>query len=143
MAIDDEQKRAGAIGVGTPTPGVLPSPDGTVDAGDRARLAGLYPGLAAEAEDAGQSGSTYALEQSYWLARKQRRRRTADGLEVIRWFLVPRASYDDLKPTVLTDTAYDDDDLLVIGVRKAGIQSAVLEWMAVTYLTRTEGASPI
>ncbi len=42
MAIDTEKKRRRATGVGR-TPGTsIPKPDGTIDARDRAQLAGVY-----------------------------------------------------------------------------------------------------
>lgn len=42
MALDTATKRASAIGVGQPPGVILPVPDGTIDSGDRAQLAGGY-----------------------------------------------------------------------------------------------------
>lgn len=44
MAIDTAKKRASALGVGQV--GTVPLPDGQIDAGDRAQLAGAYRGFA-------------------------------------------------------------------------------------------------
>lgn len=54
MAIDTATKRASAIGVGQPPGVILPVPDGTIDASDRAQLAGGY------APASGGGGSTLA-----------------------------------------------------------------------------------
>lgn len=45
MAVDTRNKRMSLIGFGAPTPRVLPNPDGTVAAADRAMLLYLYAGL--------------------------------------------------------------------------------------------------
>jgi len=49
MAVDDESKRKsvprGPTGVPGTAPG--PTPDGTIDAGDRQHIAGVYRGIAA------------------------------------------------------------------------------------------------
>lgn len=42
MAIDTAAKRAAALGVGMPPGVILPMPDGTVSAQDRAQLVGTY-----------------------------------------------------------------------------------------------------
>jgi len=44
MAIDTRNRRASVIGLDLLALRVLPSPDGTIDAGDRAQLAGKYRG---------------------------------------------------------------------------------------------------
>lgn len=49
MPIDNEQKRRAALGIGLPPGIVLPPPTGSIDAIDRAILAGIYP----EAPDPG------------------------------------------------------------------------------------------
>lgn len=43
MAIDNEAKRAAALGIGLPPGIVLPLPHGEVDSAGRAILAGVYP----------------------------------------------------------------------------------------------------
>lgn len=45
MAIDTATKRYSMIGFGAPTPRMLPIPDGTIAAADRAMLLYLYHGL--------------------------------------------------------------------------------------------------
>lgn len=55
MAIDTATKRASALGVGQPPGVILPVPDGTIDAADRAQLAGGY------APAAGGGGTTLAV----------------------------------------------------------------------------------
>lgn len=47
MALDTATKRATAVNVGSPWRSILPFPDGTIDAGDRAGAAFFYSGLAA------------------------------------------------------------------------------------------------
>lgn len=46
-AVDTRDKRASAASVGTSYPDILPNPDSTIDAADRAHIAGEYSGLAA------------------------------------------------------------------------------------------------
>lgn len=43
MAIDNEQKRRAALGIGLPPGIILPPPSGSLDDVDRAILAGVYP----------------------------------------------------------------------------------------------------
>lgn len=45
MAIDTAAKRYSMIGFGSPTPRLLPIPDGALSAADRAMLLYLYQGL--------------------------------------------------------------------------------------------------
>lgn len=47
MALDTRDKRGSAVGVNSVSP-ILPNPDGTVDAGDRAQLAQAHRGEQAE-----------------------------------------------------------------------------------------------
>lgn len=53
MAIDTAQKRYSLIGLGSPTPRLLPIPQGRLGADDRALLLFLYTGFTAEAETSG------------------------------------------------------------------------------------------
>jgi hypothetical protein len=46
--MDTRNKRSSAIGVGLPWRGMLPAPDGAIDAQDRLHVAWLYAGIAAE-----------------------------------------------------------------------------------------------
>lgn len=46
MAVDTANKRYSLIGFGSPTPRLLPIPDGTIAAADRAMLLYLYHGMA-------------------------------------------------------------------------------------------------
>lgn len=49
MAIDTRDKRASALGRGLRFLAIFPAPDGTIDAGDRLQIVGLYRGIAAAA----------------------------------------------------------------------------------------------
>lgn len=49
MAVDTVAKRYSLIGFGSPTPRLLPIPDGTIAAADRAMLLYLYHGIALSA----------------------------------------------------------------------------------------------
>ena len=87
--------------------------------------------------------TTQTLEENYWHGRREDENETAAGIVVRRKFLVPRASYTTLEPTPVTDTAYDDSDLAVVGVTEGPAVSATLQWMLVDYQDRNAGASPI
>ncbi len=86
--------------------------------------------------------TTQSLEQSHWLDHPQTGQETGAGHEIQRVFTVPTSSYSTLAPTVASDTAYDDTDYVVTDVQR-GRRRGVLQEMVVTYLKRTEGASPI
>lgn len=45
MSVDTRNKRMSLIGIGSPVPSVLPNPDGTIGATDRAHLLWLYAGI--------------------------------------------------------------------------------------------------
>ena len=49
MAVDTRDKRFSLISFGSPIPNVLPNPDGSFNAADRAMLIFLYHGLALSA----------------------------------------------------------------------------------------------
>lgn len=46
MAVDTAAKRYSLVGLAAPVPSLLPIPDGTVEAADRAHLLWLYSGIA-------------------------------------------------------------------------------------------------
>ena len=46
MAVDTRDKRFSIMGLGQPTPSVLPLPDGAIDTSDRSFFIFLYSGIA-------------------------------------------------------------------------------------------------
>lgn len=58
MAADTRDKRFSLIGLGSPVPSMLPDPDGTIAAADRAMLLWLYHGIAVAEE---QVAAAYLL----------------------------------------------------------------------------------
>lgn len=59
MAVDTANKRYSLIGFGQVTPRLLPVPDGTLDAADRALLLGLYAGIT-------QRGAVSIVDDFVW-----------------------------------------------------------------------------
>lgn len=67
MSVDSAAKRMGVLDVNVPS--LLPAPDGTIDAGDRAQLLGLYR----HADDGG--GPPPPTPGTTWIHRARRRGR--------------------------------------------------------------------
>lgn len=81
MAIDTAEKRLSALNFGRGI--LLPAPDGTIDAGDKATLLNLYSGFALDPPP---------IDEAVDLGRWQRRRRTTPLpwlREIFNWPLEP------------------------------------------------------
>jgi hypothetical protein len=95
--MDTATRRYSAINVGSPWRGVLPLPDGSVDAADRPVVAFLYALEAAEAQPERRGGAFYPTpaEMREYLRSRRKLERERREIDEARDFEL-RELYDDL-----------------------------------------------